>query len=147
MEAREALTSSWGPPECPGRSYEARPRQGPRAPVVWSSSTTAAAAAAATGPSLPPVNWTDDRAERITAAVPGIEGNFTIAVHQPCIFIFSDDCFECKQRERLKNCRAILENLEAFSPFDGWPPGPNEEGSAAGGGASGEMINLIDSHV
>lgn len=58
--------------------------------------------------------------ERIRLAVPVIEAIFTIAVHSLCIFIFSDDCFECKQRERLKICREISENLEAFSPHDGW---------------------------
>lgn len=67
-------------------------------------------------------------------------------MHSLCIFIFSDDCFECKQRERLKNCRAISENLEAFSPRDGWLEALTKK-DWPGGGASGEMINLIDSHL
>lgn len=69
-------------------------------------------------------------------------GSFTIAVHQLCIFIFSDDCFECKQQERLKNCRAISENLKAFSPHDGWLQALTKK-DPPGGAASAEMINLI----
>lgn len=47
-----------------------------------------------------------------------------------CIFVFSDGCFECKQRVRLRNCRAISGNLGGGwdgrggggggSPCDGW---------------------------